>query len=367
MSNTDIDYKKFTETLKQKVNLPYQTLKLAMDKLSDPKTQRAIISEQNHIPAFGEKLKEIDLLPLKPFEFGILQVNVGYMCNQMCAHCHVDAGPDRTEIMRREVMQSCLDALDKAPFHTVDITGGAPELNPNFEWFIEELSKRDLKIIVRSNLTVLLFDEKFENYPEYYKKHNVEVIASLPCYTEDNTDKQRGKGVFDKSLEALKRLNKVGYGQSGTGLNLHLVYNPGGAVLPGSQEGLEADYKKQLKENHNIVFNHLYTITNMPISRFLMFLEKKGQLEDYMTLLANAFNPSAAMGVMCRTTLSIGWDGTIYDCDFNQILDMKVSCKPSQNIANFDAEALFDRNIAINQHCYGCTAGAGSSCQGSLA
>ena len=366
MSLVDFDYKLYREDLMRKVHLPYQTLHMAKDKLADAQTQKEIISEQKHIPGFGQKLAEIDMLPLKPFELGILQVNVGYMCNQMCAHCHVDAGPDRTEVMKPEVMQHCLDALDKTSFHTVDITGGAPELNPHFEWFVTELSKRSVKIIVRSNLTVLLFDEKFKDYPEFYKKHKVEVIASLPCYTKENTDSQRGKDVFETSLEALKRLNNVGYGKEGSGLNLHLVYNPGGAALPGSQEGLQADYKRELKENYGITFNRLYTITNMPISRFLMYLQRKGQLEEYMTVLANVFNPSAAMGVMCRTTLSIGWDGDIYDCDFNQILDMKIATKTSRNIADFEPKVLMDRNIVINQHCFGCTAGAGSSCQGSL-
>lgn len=315
---------------------------------------------------FGGQLRKYGLFPLTPVQIDILQINVGYMCNITCDHCHVDAGPDRKEIMSKETLGHCLSAIDNSSISTVDITGGAPEMNPHFQWFVEELSKRQKRVIVRSNLTILVANKKYRSYPEFFRKHRVEVIASLPCYTEENTDKQRGKGVFSKSIEALLALNKMGYGKEGTGLSLHLVFNPGGPSLPPQQEQLKTDYTRILMEKYGIVFNDLYTITNLPVGRFLDYLQVAGRLAEYMEVLANAFNPAAAAGVMCRNTVSVGWDGYLYDCDFNQMLNLKLNNNSPQHISEFDLGILESRSISINQHCYGCTAGAGSSCQGAL-
>lgn len=321
----------------------------------------------NVIKRFDQSLEESGLFPLKPLEMEILQVNLGKMCNQTCAHCHVDAGPDRKEIMSLRTMEHCLDALIKTPsIHTVDLTGGAPEMNPNFKWFIEEISKLKRKIIVRSNLTILVSSVQFREYPKFFVDHKLVVIASLPCYTAENTDKQRGDGVFTKSIEALKTLNRLGYGKEGSGLELNLVYNPVGPSLPPAQEKLEADYKRILSDEFGVVFNRLFTITNMPISRFLDHLLQTGKYEVYMEKLVNAYNPAAAAGVMCRNTISVGWDGTLYDCDFNQMLELSFTNGSPRYIADFNMETLKERNVIIGQHCYGCTAGAGSSCQGSI-
>ena len=316
---------------------------------------------------FHQSLEQSGLYPLKPLDLEILQVNLGKMCNQTCAHCHVDAGPDREEIMNRITMEHCLEALVKTPsIHTVDLTGGAPEMNPNFRWFVNEISKLDRKILVRSNLTILVSNLQFSEYPKLFVEHKLVVIASLPCYTAENTDKQRGEGVFGRSIEALKILNQLGYGEPGSGLELNLVYNPAGPSLPAPQEKLEADYKRILYDEFGIVFNHLYTITNMPISRFLDHLLQTGKYQAYMEKLVNSFNPAAAAGVMCRNTISVGWDGRLYDCDFNQMLELTFTNGSPRHIQDFNAETLNDRTIVIGQHCYGCTAGAGSSCQGSI-
>lgn len=320
------------------------------------------------LPTFRKKLEPINEFPLRPTSIEIFQVNVGYMCNQVCKHCHVDAGPDRKEIMTRETMEQCLDVLRNTKIHTLDLTGGAPEMNPDFRWFVEEANKAGVEeIIVRSNLTIILANPKYNDLPEFFKANNVRVVSSLPFYQADKTDRQRGEGVFDKSIKALQMLNAVGYGKEGTGLNLDLVYNPSGAFLPGDQASLERDFKKELKEHFDIAFNSLFTITNIPISRFLEFLIRTENYEDYMESLVNAFNPAAVMGVMCRNTISIDYDGHMYDCDFNQMLGLKVDKIAGQHIKDFDLNKLEQRNIIINQHCYGCTAGAGSSCQGTVA
>ena len=313
---------------------------------------------------FSEKLKNNDLFPLKPTGIEILQINLGKLCNQVCEHCHVDAGPDRKEIMIKEVLQQCLDAAQNSAIHTIDLTGGAPEMNPNFRWFVTELSKLDKKVIVRSNLTILTY-KNYLDIPQFYKDNGVTVISSMPCYTKNNVDKQRGNGVFERSIQALQRLNELGYGKEGTGLELDLVYNPGGASLPPEQAALELDYKRELKELFNIDFNQLFAITNLPISRFLDFLLKESKYEDYMNKLISSFNPTAAQNVMCRNTISVGWDGKLFDCDFNQMLELGVASS-SQNIATFNSKELKNRNIILGQHCYGCTAGSGSSCQGTL-
>jgi radical SAM/Cys-rich protein len=265
-------------------------------------------------------------------------------------------------------MQLCLDALDKTECHTVDLTGGAPEMNPDFRWFVEQLSAKGKKIIVRCNLTIVVANKKYYDLPEFFKKHNVEVVSSLPYFSAAKTDAQRGEGVFEQSIRALKMLNEVGYGQEGTNLNLHLVYNPSGAFLPPDQAELKNQFAKKLFEGWGIVFNDLFAITNLPVSRYLQYLVASGNYESYMEKLVNAYNPVAASNVMCRNTLSVGWDGFLYDCDFNQMLDLKVATKQNaQHLKEFDLDALNSRNVIVSQHCYGCTAGAGSSCGGTVA
>ena len=337
-------------------------------RLSDTATQLAILDDHEavSIPAFAERLKEIDLLPLKATGVEIFQVNVGKMCNQTCKHCHVDAGPDRKEIMTRETMQQCLDALDRSPsINTVDLTGGAPEMNPNFRWFVEEITKRGRHVIVRCNLTIIVANPSYYDLPEFFKKHQIEVVSSLPYFNARRTDAQRGDGVFERSIKALQMLNEVGYGKEGSGLTLNLVYNPTGAFMPAGQESLEQEFKQKLKQGWDVDFNSLFAITNLPISRFLEYLVKTENYEEYMQELANAFNPVASTNVMCRNTVSIGWDGYLFDCDFNQMLELRVLGN-SQHIADWDLNELDNREIVINQHCYGCTAGAGSSCGGEI-
>ncbi len=316
---------------------------------------------------FQQKMEGIGMYPLKPTGIEIFQVNIGKMCNQVCKHCHVDAGPDRKEIMTRQTMELCLDVLSHSSIKTVDLTGGAPEMNPDFRWFVEEITKLGKHIIVRCNLTIILANKKYNDLPAFYKKHAIEIASSLPFYTADRTDRQRGDGVFEDSVKALQLLNAVGYGQEGTGLVLNLVYNPAGAFLPPAQVALEKEYKDALKKQFGIEFNNLFAITNMPISRYLDYLLQSGNYEKYMEKLIAAFNPAAATGVMCRNTISVGWDGYLYDCDFNQMLDMKVDCSKKQHLSSFDITALNNRMIIVNQHCYGCTAGAGSSCGGTVA
>ena len=331
--------------------------------LATPNGQIAVLDDHESvsIPSFESKLNEMGHDPLIPTGIDIFQINVGKMCNQVCAHCHVDAGPDRKEIMTKETMQQCLDALAGTDISTIDLTGGAPEMNPHFRWFVEELSKLGKKIIVRCNLTIILANPKYNDLPEFFKTHKINVVSSLPYFNAKRTDAQRGDGVFEKSIKALQMLNAVGYGKNDPELKLDLVYNPAGAFLPGDQMALENQFKRKLAE-YDIVFNELFCITNLPISRFLEYLVKTEKYEDYMQELANAFNPAAAVGVMCRSTISIGWDGYMYDCDFNQMLELKVN--GPQHIADFDLSTLESREIIVNQHCYGCTAGAGSSCGG---
>jgi len=341
-----------------------QTLQKQKNELTDAKKQVERLETTTKVK-FSEKLEKINLFPLKPIKIEILQINLGKLCNQVCEHCHVDAGPDRTEIMIKEVLLQCLAAAKHSTIHTIDLTGGAPEMNPDFRWFVSELSQLGKKVIVRSNLTILTY-KKYLDIPQFYADNKVTVVSSLPCYTKGNVDKQRGNGVFERSIQALQRLNELGYGKEGSGLELDLVFNPGGASLPPEQVALEFDYKRELKALFNIEFNSLYAITNLPISRFLDFLLKEGNYEDYMNKLIESFNPTAAEEVMCRNTISVGWDGKLFDCDFNQMLELGVASS-SQNIKDFNAKELTNRNIILGQHCYGCTAGAGSSCQGTIA
>lgn len=316
---------------------------------------------------FQQKLEQSNLYPLKPAQIEIFQVNIGKMCNQTCRHCHVDAGPDREEIMTKETMQQCIEVFKINPqLKIVDLTGGAPEMNPNFRWFVEEIKKLDRQVIVRCNLTIILANKKYHDLPEFYKLHNIEVVSSLPFYTQDRTDRQRGSGVFEQSINALQMLNEIGYGKENTGLILNLVYNPAGAFLPPSQQSLEKEYKQALMQRYGITFNNLFTITNMPISRYLDYLLTSGNYETYMEKLVNAYNPVAAENVMCRNTISVGWDGYLYDCDFNQMLELKVDIA-SKHISQFNILGLNSRKIIVGQHCYGCTAGSGSSCGGAVA
>ncbi len=323
--------------------------------------------KEGELPLFKDKIAQTGQFPLRAKTLEILQINMGYMCNQVCAHCHVDAGPDRKEIMNRETMQQCLDVIAQTGAHTLDLTGGAPEMNPDFRWFVEAASAAGVKdFIVRSNLTIIRANKKYHDLPEFFAKHGVHVVSSMPHYTQGKTDKQRGDGVFNASIEALKMLNKVGYGMPGSDLKLDLVYNPSGAYLPGDQAALEKDFKKALDADFGIQFNALFAITNLPISRFLDYLVASGNFEDYMYALVDAYNPAAVAGVMCTNTLSVSWDGYLYDCDFNQMLGLKVASK-ARHIKDYDTSLLEGREVVISQHCYGCTAGAGSSCQGTVA
>jgi radical SAM/Cys-rich protein len=314
---------------------------------------------------FQEKLRQHGLGELQRRAVTTLQINVGKLCNQSCHHCHVEAGPKRTEIMPANVAERVLALLAATPsIQTVDITGGAPELNENFRRLVSESRHMQKHVIDRCNLTVL-FEPGLETLAEFLAANQVEITASLPCYTESNVDQQRGKGAFEKSVRALRMLNAIGYGKPGSGLALNLVYNPLGASLPPPQEKLEADYKSHLRESFGIEFNRLFTITNMPIKRFADMLAREGKHESYMGLLANHFNPATVSNLMCRDLVSIGWDGKIYDCDFNQMLDMETP--GGKNIWEIDSfSELANSRIATDSHCFGCTAGAGSSCGGSL-
>jgi len=349
-----------------------KSLKAQQSELSNTQRQLEILSngifKNGQLPTFKQKLKEQALPPIQPKKLSILQINIGYMCNQVCAHCHVDAGPDRKEMMSRTTMEECIAVMETNEIETVDLTGGAPEMHPEFRWFVEQIRERTSvnEIIVRSNLTIIMANKKYHDLPEFFAQHKVHIISSLPFYKRDKTDRQRGSGVFDQSIKALQKLNRVGYGKKGTQLQLDLVYNPSGAFLPGDQMALENDFKKALREDFGIEFNHLFTITNLPISRFLDYLIASENFEEYMHALVDAFNPSAAKNVMCTNTLSVSWEGYLFDCDFNQMLELKVASKHS-HIRDFNAIELKQRKIQLSQHCYGCTAGAGSSCQGSIA
>ena len=342
-----------------------KSLKVIQHHLANPNNQLAILEgEAQHQPSFIGKLSNIGAFPLHAKGVEILQLNVGKMCNQVCKHCHVDAGPDRKEIMTKETMELCLNVLQHSSITTVDLTGGAPEMNPNFRWFVSEIKKLNKHIIVRCNLTIILANKKYHDLPEFFKQHQVEVVSSLPSFTKDRTDKQRGDGVFEDSIRALQMLNQVGYGLPNNNLELNLVYNPAGAFLPPSQQALEVEYKEELLKNYAIRFNNLFAITNMPISRYLDYLLTTGNYDKYMEKLVNAFNPAAVQNLMCRNTISVGWDGFLYDCDFNQMLELPVSTPTSIHLRDFDLSALNNRTIVLKQHCYGCTAGAGSSCTG---
>lgn len=342
------------------------------DELANTSYQLNVLNGKERVdvqfPSFKSKVKELGEYPLKPGTMEIFQLNIGKLCNQTCAHCHVDAGPDRKdEMMSLPDLKRCLEVIDSVPsIHTVDITGGAPEMHQHFRWFVEEVTRRGKQVIDRCNLTIIVANPKYHDLPEFLAKHKVQVVSSLPYFSKSRTDSQRGDGVFEDSIKALHLLNEVGYGKPGSGLELNLVYNPSGAFLPASQESLEKEFKSQLKRRYEIEFNSLFAITNLPIARFLDYLLESENYEGYMEKLVNAYNPGTVSSLMCRNTISVSWDGYLYDCDFNQMLDLKVATPGVQHIRDFDAAALQKRSIVLDQHCYGCTAGSGSSCGGAI-
>lgn len=352
--------------LPQSSSSPRRSLRARRLPLAQSHEQLAQLDALAIGPEFGELLERLELWPLRSTSIDVLQINVGKLCNQTCRHCHVDAGPDRTEVMTRRTAEACVEALRRFDIPGVDITGGAPELNPNFRWLVEQCASLGRHVTDRCNLTILETGPH-RDLPEFMARHRVELICSLPHYEQPCTDVQRGDGVFDKSIRALRRLNELGYGDGESGLRLVLVTNPIGAVLPAAQACLEQEWKRELKRLHGVSFDALYTITNMPISRHLEWLVESDELESYMALLVESFNPQAAYGLMCRNTISVGWDGRLYDCDFNQMLDIPVSERAPRHIADFDLAALETRTIKTARHCFGCTAGTGSSCTGATA
>jgi len=356
------------------------SLKQLRSDLANPQVQIELLEslDLSQVPEkgnFASTLNANGWQKLTPTKLEIFQINIGKLCNMTCHHCHVDAGPDRKENMDRETIEACLEALDRTEAHTVDITGGAPELNPHFRYLVEACVKRGKHVIDRCNLTVLLLP-KMIDLPEWFAELGVEVVCSLPHYQQINTDKQRGDGAFVQSIEALHRLNAVGYGKGDPHRQLTLVSNPAEANLSCNQATLlEQIWKKGLLENHNITFDRLIAINNMPISRHLEWLERSGNLQGYMELLVNSFNPATVSGLMCRNTISVAWDGRLYDCDFNQMLELEIFANSPQeldlsdrpHIRNFDPTLLAQRQIITGRHCFGCTAGKGSSCSGAIA
>ncbi|MCA1579655.1 MAG: arsenosugar biosynthesis radical SAM protein ArsS [Acidobacteria bacterium] len=314
---------------------------------------------------FDEKLAAYGR-ELRASSVDTLQINVGKLCNQACKHCHVGAGPSRTEIMTSETVEQVLAAIRRFRIPTVDITGGAPELNASFRYLVRQCRSLGCHVIVRHNLTVM-FEPRQDDLPQFFRDHRLEVISSLPYFLEQQTDAQRGRGVFEKSIEALHRMNAVGYGIENTQLILNLIYNPVGAFLPPAQQSIETDFKRELMNRYGISFNRLFTITNMPIKRFLEYLRRSGNEERYMRKLIEAFNPATVASLMCRNLVSVDWTGRLYDCDFNQMLDLRVAPELPQTIVDFDPEKFVSRRIRTGSHCFGCTAGAGSSCGGAVA
>lgn len=356
--------------------------------LSDSKVTRSLQQRQSPLAAATQQLATLEALDwstapqsgnfadtltahqwhsLQPAALEIFQINVGKLCNMTCRHCHVDAAPDRREVMSRETIAACLRAIDQTTVHTVDITGGAPELNPQFRYLVEQCVARGKHVIDRCNLTVLLLPT-LDDLPQWLAARGVEVVCSLPHYRQRNTDAQRGDGTYEKSIEALRRLNAAGYGKGDPDRCLTLMSNPVGAFLASGQARLEQEWRTGLLKHHGITFDRLITLNNMPISRYLEWLEQSGNLQGYMELLVNAFNPTTIDGLMCRNTLSVSWDGRLYDCDFNQMLELE--CQPTNgqpmHVQNFNLEWLAQRQIVTGRHCFGCTAGAGSSCGGAI-
>ena len=342
------------------------TLLNSKSPLADAATQRSILDALPLDASFAGAVAAAGHEPLRARGVEVLQVNVGKRCNQACHHCHVDAGPDRTEVMPDPVVDACLAFLERSDVATLDITGGAPELHPRFKDLVVRARAAGRHVMDRCNLTITQLPN-YADLPEFLAQHQVEVVASLPSFAARQTDAQRGEGVFEQSIAALRRFNQLGYGLEGSGLILNLVTNPVGAFLPAAQAALERDWKRELARRFGLSFNRLFTITNMPISRYLEFLLASGNLQAYMERLVGAFNPATVDALMCRSTLSVGWDGRLYDCDFNQMIDMAVAPDTPQTIFDATVPGLAGRRIAVGRHCFGCTAGTGSSCGGSIA
>ena len=341
------------------------TLERKHSPLAPAAAQRERLARALPTRDFDGTLSSAGLGELRSTRIEILQVNLGKRCNQTCRHCHVDAGPDRKEVMPRPVLEAVLDFLERERVPTIDITGGAPELHPDFREIVERASAAGARVMHRCNLTAILLPN-YSDIPALLARHRVEVVASLPYFRANETDTQRGEGVFEQSIRALRLLNELGYGRGGP-LRLTLVTNPVGTFLPSDQRALEILWKREMRRLHGIEFDQLFAITNMPISRFLEFLEERGRTDAYLERLAGAFNPAAVAGVMCRSTLSVGWDGTLHDCDFNQMLEMPLMGAAPRTIFDAARASLEGRRIATGPHCFGCTAGAGSSCGGAVA
>lgn len=327
--------------------------------------QHELLDRINQTDSFMDRLKVCDAYPLRAQSINILQINITRRCNLCCRHCHVGGSPDRTEELSRENMEACLQIATIPEITTLDITGGAPEMHPHLEWFLRKASGIGKRLLVRSN-GVILLDDPYRRYMDVYTETGAEVIVSLPNPLPERTDRMRGEGIFERIITALKELNKRGYGTPGTGRILNLVHNPVGAFLPGSQRALESEYRSRLRRHYGVEFNSLYCLTNCPIGRYLDFLKHSGNLPDYINLLKRAFNPEAVPNVMCRTTLSVGIEGRLFDCDFNQVLDLSLSDGAPVHIRDFNYEKLSRREIVVRSHCFACTAGSGSSCQGAL-
>jgi radical SAM/Cys-rich protein len=342
------------------------TLLNTRNPLADAATQRERLAALPLTRTFGSAVASAGHTPLHASGVSVLQINVGKRCNQACRHCHVDAGPDRREVMAPETVAACLRFLEASDIPTLDITGGAPELHPQFRDIVRCARAAGRHVMDRCNLTITRLPN-YADLPEFHAAEGVEVVASLPSFAARQTDAQRGDGVFEDSIAALRRFNELGYGREHSGLVLNLVTNPVGAFLPARQQALEADWKRELGRRYGITFNRLYTITNMPISRYLQFLEESGNLQAYMDKLVAAFNPATVDGLMCRFTLSVGWDGRLYDCDFNQMIDLGIEDDARATIVDADLASLAARRIVVGPHCFGCTAGAGSSCGGATA
>lgn len=330
-----------------------------------PRDQLDLLETACSIDPFVDRLRSTRAFPLRSKGIDVLQINVGRRCNMACRHCHVEAGPQHPEVMPRRIFDRCLAVARGGGIGTIDVTGGAPEMNEALRDFIPQAAARGRRLIVRTNLTILL-EQDYRDYIEVYARNGVELVASLPDTGAAKTDRLRGEGAFERSVEVLRQLNERGYGREGSGLVLDLMHNAAGAYIPAPQAALEGHYRERLLNNHGIVFSRLFSLTNCPVGRYLEFLTRTDNLCDYMRELTRAYNPAAARNVMCRTTLSVGWDGTLYDCDFNQMLQLPVDHGAPSHIDAFDLEKLRTREIVVNNHCYACTAGAGSSCQGSL-
>jgi len=331
----------------------------------DRNEQLALLDRLDQVDSFAERLQSCAAYPLKAQKIDVLQVNITHRCNLSCRHCHVKGSPDRKENMGLEDMRSCLEATASTGISTLDITGGTPEMHPSFEWFLSKAAAIGKRLLVRSN-GVILLEESYTRYAETYAETGAELLVSMPNLHKERTDRMRGSGTFDRLIASLKKLNSLGYGLPGSGLLLGLVHNPVGAFLPGSQTEIESEFRSGLLRNYGIEFNQFYCLTNCPVGRYLEFLENSGNLEGYFETLRRSFNPAAAGRVMCRSTLSVGTDGRLFDCDFNQALNLPLNAENATHIRNFDFEQLANREIVVRSHCFSCTAGAGSSCQGEL-